>query len=188
MVKNLKRVGFIGFFLLFFSLCNFSLSYANSSQSDILLDKLENLKSHAKAEVLRSKIWNLWVNAVSVKNQAQLKLALNEFESGRLGLAENAFSKIIETEPFYMEAWNKRATIRYLRGNFEGSLRDISEVLIREPRHFGAISGLALIYMSQKKYIKALESYRKLQNIDPTSRAAIHFIPILKIKISGKLT
>ena len=103
-------------------------------------------------------------------------------------MAEDAFSEIISIEPSFMEAWNKRATIRYILGDFEGSLEDIGEVLLREPRHFGAISGLGLIYMAQKKYDKALKSYLRLKDIDPMNSEVRNFIPILEFYVYGEST
>ena len=84
-----------------------------------------------------------------------------------------------------MEGWNKRATIRYLLGDLEGSLADINKVLSLQSRHFGAISGLALIYMSQKKYKKALRSYSRLKEIDPMNLDSKKFIPILEGLVYG---
>ena len=58
------------------------------------------------------------------------------------------FSKIIEKNPNFAEAWNKRATVYYLLGNYEESISDIRQTLRLEPRHFGALDGLGLIFMA----------------------------------------
>ena len=83
--------------------------------------------------------------------QKNLKYALDEFYSGRLASAEKAFTDLITKDPNYTEGWNKRATIRYMLNDLDGSLKDIKTVLELQPRHFGAISGSGMIYFKKKK-------------------------------------
>ena len=71
--------------------------------------------------------------------------ALSAMDDGNLVKAERELTKLIKKNPDFVEAWNKRATVRFFNGDFSGSETDVFEVLSREPRHFGAISGLAMI-------------------------------------------
>ena len=70
-------------------------------------------------------------------------------------------------DPSFVEGWNKRATIRYMQGDFEGSLDDIREVLTRQPRHFGALSGKGMILFQKENYADALKVYSDLLKLDP---------------------
>ena len=171
--------------VMFFTCHNSTIIAAKNYHSEILLDQLEIVTSVKDAESLRSKIWNTWINDISMDHQNKLQLALSKLESGSLKSAEDAFSELLKLDPSYMEGWNKRATIRYLLGDLEGSLADINKVLSLQSRHFGAISGLALIYMSQKKYKKALRSYSRLKEIDPMNLDSKKFIPILEGLVYG---
>ena len=87
---------------------------------------------------------------------------------------------IINIEPTWAEGWNKRATVLYLMGRYKDSLRDINEVLKYESRHFGALSGQALIQIKLKNYEKAIESYRAAQKIYPSIGSAKIMIPQLQ--------
>ena len=81
---------------------------------------------------------------------------------------------------------DRRATLKFLLGDFIGSLNDIEEVLKRQPRHFGAISGSGLIHMHNRNYEDAYASYKKLFKIDPLNEDSKRFLPVLENKIFGK--
>ena len=81
--------------------------------------------------------------------------------------AATILDKLVESAPDWAEAWNQRATIRYLLRDFEGSLADIDRVLALEPKHFGALSGQAIILMHQGKMAAGQLVLRKAVEIDP---------------------
>ena len=169
---------------LFFLLFLFPTSYINSSPKNLLvedlLDKLQKAETIIEAEIIRKKIWNKWIYQVPKNLQKNLTYALDEFYSGRLTSAEKAFTDLIIKDPNYTEGWNKRATIRYMLNNLDGSLKDIKTVLELQPRHFGAISGSGMIYLKKKKYQTALRFYKILNTIDPMNNESKKFIKILK--------
>ena len=82
-------------------------------------------------------------------------------------MALKLFTDIIKEDPKWAEGWNKRATLLFIMGNYEKSLDDIEKVLDLEPRHFGALSGRAQIYLSYKQYEKAIDDLRKAKSIYP---------------------
>ena len=161
----------------------FPTSYINPSQKNLqvedLLDKLQKAETNIEAEIIRKEIWNKWIYQVPKNLQQNLKYALNEFYSGRLSSAEKAFTDLIIKDPKYTEGWNKRATIRYMLNDLDGSLNDIKTVLELQPRHFGAISGSGLIYLKKKNYKTALRFYKILNIIDPMNNESKQFIKLL---------
>ncbi len=100
--------------------------------------------------------------------------------AARYPQAEKTFDALIALNPDFMEAWNKRATVRYVLGDFNGSQDDINEVLAREPRHFGALSGLGLINMQRGDLSNAIRAYEKVLQIDPFSQDARKLLPKLR--------
>jgi tetratricopeptide (TPR) repeat protein len=84
-----------------------------------------------------------------------------------LRAAASLLDQLIEGEPEWAEAWNQRATIRYMVRDFEGSLADIDRVLALEPKHFGALSGQAMILMHQGKMEEGKTALRRAVEIDP---------------------
>ena len=76
-------------------------------------------------------------------------------------------SDLIEVHPEFTEAWNRRATVYYLMGRYPESLADIDQVLKREPRHFGALSGLGMIKQKLGDFSAARAAYDDALAVNP---------------------
>ena len=141
----------------------------------------------AKAKDIESKIWSLWVVHDSNPDATgMMRLGMQMMQANQLTEAGRVFSRLIDIEPDFAEAWNKRATIRYMLGNHDGSKADIVEVLEREPRHFGALSGLAMIHMQNGNLKGALNAYEAALQVNPFMINAQQMIDALKRKLQGQ--
>ena len=154
---------------------------ANADQTDPKLDKLfaalQTSLSNANAASLEREIWAIWTRYPD--DQAinrQMDRAIKMMNAGRLDDAEAMFSAIISRKPAFAEAWNKRATVRFFRGDDAGSANDILQVIKLEPRHFGALSGLGMIKVRDGDLQGALQAYRAAQRINP-------FLPNIEVII-----
>ena len=85
--------------------------------------------------------------------------------------AKDIFTEVINLDQSWAEAWNKRATVLYMLGEFQKSQDDIDQVLALEQRHFGALAGQGLVNIQLKNYEKAIKSYEKAQEIYPAMRS-----------------
>jgi tetratricopeptide (TPR) repeat protein len=158
---------------------------AESKDRDIRLNQLfEQLKKSNNASLafeIEMKIWNIWSTHPTHDSLTQsLAKGSGLISKGELEAAYKIFSTIIESAPDWAEGWNKRATVLYLMGRYQESLKDINEVLKRESRHFGALSGQGLVQTELKNYEKAIKSYQTVQKIYPSIRAAKVMIPQLR--------
>ena len=158
---------------------------AESKDRDIRLNQLfEQLKKSNNASLafeIEMKIWNIWSTHPTHDSLTQsLAKGSGLISKGELEAAYKIFSTIIESAPDWAEGWNKRATVLYLMGRYQKSLKDIDEVLKRESRHFGALSGQGLVQTELKNYEKAIKSYQAVQKIYPSIRAAKVMIPQLR--------
>ena len=158
----------LSFIIILFTLFSPNLVFSENTNTDveILLDKLSKTSKN-EATHIRTEIWHVWLSHRKSSIGNLTRQAMKYFSAGELSKAEKAFSNLITMDPSFVEGWNKRATIRYMQGNFEGSLDDISEVLVRQPRHFGAISGKGMILFQQENYEDALIVYSNLLKFDP---------------------
>ena len=184
-----KKLIYICCFAIPFTLSIMSLSLSSNEKSRIetLLDRLAYSSSPSNSGLIRKEVWSLWLEGyIDRTNKSKIDGALDLFNAGKLEQAEIAFSEIIELDPDYVEGWNKRATVKFLLGDFHGSLKDIEEVLKRQPLHFGAISGSGLIHMHNSNFREAYKSYKRLTEIDPHNEDGKRFLPMLENKIYGK--
>ena len=149
--------------------------------------KLKTEQNIIIASKIESKIWKLWTTHPSKPILTDL-LAKGSFyiSQNKLLDAHEIFSKAIELDPNWAEAWNKRATVLYLMGDYELSQNDINIVLSLEKRHFGALSGQGLVQSALKNYQSAIDSYVEAHKIYPAMKSPIIMIEKLKELIKNQ--
>ena len=150
---------------------------ASADQRDPELDELftslKQASDGSQASQIESKIWQHWLQAPDSNSTALLSQVVSAMESGDYQLALKLCSQLVDSNPDFAEAWNKRATLQYLIGNHSRSVADIRETLALEPRHFGAISGLGLIFMRAGDLDAALAAFEQVLVISPQSESSI---------------
>ena len=152
----------------------------------LLFKNLSTVESSGDAEIIVKDIWNFWINdTAKIKNRKILQNGIDLMNSQNFQEAESVFSVLIQDDPDYTEAWNKRATVRYVMGNYDGSFEDVNMVLAKQPKHFGALSGLGLLLIQSNDFKGALSAYKRVLAINPFSPDALNLIPILIRKIYG---
>lgn len=174
----------MNFFAKLFLVFLFSSNVSNASETQKLLDELAAASSGEMAKTIIINIQKAWINSHEDSSEKRLmSQALSAMDDGNLVKAERELTKLIKKNPDFVEAWNKRATVRFFNGDFSGSETDVFEVLSREPRHFGAISGLAMINVHMGALREAIKAYEMLLNIHPYAEDAKKFLPKLKKQI-----
>ena len=162
-------------------------SYANESQQkqiDDLFNQLKTTTNYEDSKKIESKIWKLWTTHPS-KNSLTALLADGSFymSQNKLETAYETFTKTIELDSNWAEAWNKRATVLYLMGKYELSQADIDKVLELEERHFGALSGQGLVQTALKNYQKAIDSYIEAHKVHPFMKSPLIMIEKLQLQL-----
>jgi Flp pilus assembly protein TadD len=112
-------------------------------------------------------LWLLWGRSGDAAIDELMARGVEDMQAGRLESAITLFSRIIEKKPDFAEGWNKRATAYYLAGKYRASIADCDEVLKRNPRHFGALSGLGQIHIRLEEYETALKWLRRALEVNP---------------------
>jgi tetratricopeptide (TPR) repeat protein len=156
-------------------------------QTDGRLDKLfATLKSSEDAVVQHETIltiWKIWYESDREDIEKLMEEGGEALRSGQLERAEQVFTKVIEISPEFSEGWNRRATVRYYRRDYTGSLDDIKRTLTLEPRHFGAIWGRGMILALQRDLTGSIRAFEQLLEINPYSQDAVRRIELLKKEI-----
>ena len=157
-------------FTFLFNYSNASEIYHNNELKKYFID-LKKSTDLNEATNIEKNIWDLWTSHPN--NQFltnKLELGTELMEGGQHMYAYKIFSNIILEDPNWSEAWNKRATVLFLMKEYDLSLIDIEKTLDLEPRHFGALSGRAQIYINLKEYQKALNNLLQTKEIYPLSK------------------
>ncbi|MCZ6617991.1 MAG: hypothetical protein O7E57_07635 [Gammaproteobacteria bacterium] len=140
----------------------------NDSRLDELFFTIQQTDDAEVANTAENKIWEIWIQHDDKQTQERLAEGIAAMD-GNPRKALSIFNKIIEDVPDFAEGWNKRATLYYLFGEHAASVSDIEMTLVLEPRHFGALSGLGLVYMAENQYVKAKAAFEAVLLIHPHS-------------------
>ncbi len=125
-------------------------------------------------------VWKVWSRSGDAEADALLQMGIGQMSRGDGPAAVETFTKVIERKPEFAEAWNKRATVYFLMGEHEKSLKDCDEVMKRNPAHFGALAGYGQIYLRLDEPERALEYFRRALRINPNLRGVAEMIPQLE--------
>ena len=156
------------------------------AELDQLFSTLSQSETLDEANAIITNIWQIWrTDTEDSVNIQMMRRGIGFMEQGDYINAEAMFTRIINRDNGFMEAWNKRATIRFMRGDLQGSVDDINEVLKREPRHFGALSGLGMINIQRGDLQSALQNYQDILAINPLNPDANSLILEIKLKLRG---
>ena len=145
-----------------------------ANERDAQLDKLFNelKRNTSSSSSIVQKIWTLWsTHPTDEKLTSILDEGSRLVQDQKLAKAIEIFTDAIKIDPSWAEAWNKRATVYYMIGEFQKSQDDIDKVLKLEKRHFGALAGQGLVNIQLKNYEKAILSYKKAQEIYPSMQS-----------------
>jgi tetratricopeptide (TPR) repeat protein len=121
----------------------------------------------ATRERAEQAMWRIWARSGDAEIDKLYQQGIEQMSGGDLDGAIATFTRVIALKPEFAEGWNKRATLYYLAGDMRKSLADCDEVMKRNPYHFGALSGYALIYVRLERYERALEYSRRALDINP---------------------
>ena len=160
---------------LLFLLILFSFNQLKSEDRKNQLNKLFNELKINNTDLVygtEQKIWEIWSTHptdqfLTTRLAEGSKLVRNK----QLVNAVDIFTEVIEKDPTWAEAWNKRATVLYMLGDYQSSQNDIDKVLKLEDRHFGALAGQGLVNIKLENYEKAIKSYEKAQEIYPAMKS-----------------
>ncbi len=159
----------------------------NDPELDTLFMELKITSNKVKAAELQREIWARWTAFETDETIDQsMQMGVRLMNAGAFRDAESWFGKLAMMAPKFAEAWNKRATVRFLIGDLAGSKRDIARVLQLEPRHFGALSGLGMIHAQQGNYEGALLAYEAAARQNPHMQQIKTIIANLKKRLLGE--
>ena len=162
------------------------LATARRKTLEDLYVKLAAAKDESEAKGLASLIAAVWMRSGSDTANLLLTRAQSAIAAKNYPLALSVLDKLVELQPTWAEAWNKRATVRFLSGDLNGSMADVDRTLKLEPNQFSALGGLALILQQTGFDKRALQVYRRILSIYPHQPLIEQTIDKLSLQVEGQ--
>ncbi len=153
---------------------------------DFLFGALKAAPDDVTAKNIEDRIWALWLTSGSDTCNLLMTRVKHAIDGENYDLAIRLLDAIIEIKPSYVEAWNRRATVFFLKHDYGSALADLRQVLAREPRHFGALAGLAAIMQDVGDEKDALAAYRRALDVDPHLKGVADKVKTLADKVEGR--
>ena len=153
---------------------------------DFLFGALKAAPDEASAKHVEARIWAQWMHTPSDTAALLMQRAKAAVDAQKVDVALKLLDAVVKLRPDYIEAWNRRATLHYLKNDYTHSLQDIRQVLVREPRHFGALAGLGMILQETGDEKRALEAFRKALAVNPHLEKVPELVKTLTEKVEGR--
>lgn len=153
---------------------------------DSLFEQLSQAEDQQQAAPIEQAIWARWADSGSPTVNILLERANAAETAGDAELAERFLDQASDLAPDYAETWNRRANLYYSTDDYPGAIAAIQETLKREPRHFGALAGLGLIYEELGQQRQALEAFRAALVIHPHYEVALQGVRRLEPRVDGR--
>ena len=157
-----------------------TLADQTDARLDDLFEVLQQTKNINTIRATENQIWEVWLQHPNADVVKLMAIGTERMNLQRYTDALLIFSQVIDRYPEFAEAWNKRATLYYIVGNYDASLTDIEQTLALEPRHFGALSGLGMVYIQRRELVKAQQAFEDLIRIHPNSPNAQENLELVK--------
>ncbi|MDX8460964.1 tetratricopeptide repeat protein [Mesorhizobium humile] len=153
---------------------------------DQLFAELKRERNEKAAERIAGRIWNEWNQSGSASVDLMMQWAQKATQDQKFDVALDFLDQVVTLQPDYAEGWNRRATVHFMMKNYGKSMADIDRTLQLEPRHFGALSGLAQIMAETGHKQSALEAWQKVLTIYPMMRSAQDQVSTLSEDLAGE--
>lgn len=155
---------------------------------DELITELKRERDPEAANRITEDLMETWNDSDSATVDLLMQWALTAASEKRNAAALDFLDQAIVLKPDFVGAWNQRATLHYTMGNYKKAVSDINRVLALEPRHFGALAGLAAILSERGSEEMALKAWERYLEIYPADRQAQEIVIKLSEKLAGSRT
>ena len=158
----------------------------HDARLDTLFSRLKAVTDPSEALRIEETIWHIWTLSGDERVDGEMGRGIRAMRSGDYAAALQDFDRVVKMAPDFAEGWNKRATVYYLLGDFESSVKDIKRTLALEPRHFGALWGWGLIHRAKGELRAALSVFERAAAIHPLMPGAEAEIRRLRTELRGR--
>lgn len=153
---------------------------------DRLFADLKRERNEKAAERIANRVWAQWNQSGSASIDLMMQWSQKAIGEKKFDVALDFLDQVVTLQPTYAEGWNRRATVHFLMKNYQKAMADIEQTLELEPRHFGAISGMAQILSDSGRKEQALRAWQRTLDIYPMMRNAQNQVATLSEELAGE--
>lgn len=157
----------------------------NTGRIDELFGQLARLPDPRRAKTVADSIWSEWFRSGSPTIDLMLHWSNEAIGREDYNIAMDFLDQIVTRKPDFAEGWNRRATLHFVMDNHAKSMADIEKVLEIEPRHFGALAGMANILERNGNKKAALAAWERALAVYPAMEAAQEAVIRLNDELAG---
>ena len=153
---------------------------------DGLFTELKRERNEKAAERIAGRIWEEWGRSGSASIDLMMEWSKTAMDGRKFDVALDFLDQVVTMRPTYSEGWNRRATVHFMMNNFSKSMSDINQTLRLEPRHFGALAGMAEILKNGGKKELALNAWQRVLDVYPMMRSAQTEVATISEELAGE--
>jgi tetratricopeptide (TPR) repeat protein len=161
-------------------------SQTHEQKLDQLFNELKRSQNERAAGRVASRIWQEWANSGSANIDLMMQWSKKAMDEKKFDIALDFLDQVVTMRPKYAEGWNRRATVHFMMHNYAKSMADIEQTLELEPRHFGALSGMAEIFKVRGNKQLAFNAYQRVLDIYPMMRNAQNEVATISEELAGE--
>lgn len=151
-----------------------------------LFSDLKRERNPRGAERVANFIREEWSKSGSASIDLMMQWSSKAMQDKKYDTALDFLDQVTMLAPDFAEGWNRRATVHYMMDSYAKSMSDIEHTLRLEPRHFGALSGMAEIFKAYGRKQAALDAYRRVLEVYPMLRNAQEEVSKLADELAGE--
>lgn len=159
---------------------------AEENRLDKLFSELKRTRNEKAAERIANRIAEAWGRSGSASIDLMMQWAQKAMQERKFAVALDFLDQVIVLQPDFAEGWNRRATVHFMMDNYAKSMRDIERTLQLEPRHFGALTGMATIMKNIGRKQLALDAFQRALEVYPMMRSAQNEASTLEEELAGE--
>ncbi len=159
---------------------------SQTDRIDALFGQLKRERNAAAAARISGRIWEEWSRSDSASIDLMMGWSRTAMDEKKFDVALDFLDQVVTMRPDYAEGWNRRATAHFLMENYAKAMSDINRTLQLEPRHFGALSGMAQILKNTGHRERALQAWQRVLDIYPMMQSAQTEVATLSEELAGE--
>ena len=153
---------------------------------DNFFAELKRERNEKAAERIAARINEEWNSSGSAIIDLMMMWSKTAMEGEKFDVALDFLDQVVTISPAYAEGWNRRATVHFMMHNYSKSMSDINRTLTLEPRHFGALAGMAQIMENTGRKQLSLTAWQRVLEIYPMMRSAQNEVATLSEELAGE--